>query len=53
MQKEAAKPENGYDLEKLNRLTNEIEETEAIIEEAMMAWSDKGEEIDKFNDLKS
>ena len=53
LQKEAAKPENGYDLEKLNRLTNEIEETEAIIEEAMMAWSDKGEEIDKFNDLKS
>ncbi|BDR56651.1 ABC-F family ATP-binding cassette domain-containing protein [Xylocopilactobacillus apis] len=49
LQEEAAKPENGYDLDKLNDLTNEIEKTEELLDEAMTAWTEKGEEIDEFN----
>ncbi|BDR58765.1 ABC-F family ATP-binding cassette domain-containing protein [Xylocopilactobacillus apicola] len=53
LQEEAAKPENGYDLEKLNDLTNQIEKTEALLDEAMTAWSEKGEEIEQFKSRKS
>ncbi|MCT6892911.1 MAG: ABC-F family ATP-binding cassette domain-containing protein [Bombilactobacillus mellifer] len=49
LQAEAAKPENGYNLEKLNDLTNEIEKTEKIIDDAMNFWEEISEEIEQFN----
>ena len=49
LQAEAAKPENGYNLEKLNYLTNEIEKTEKIIDDAMNVWEEISEEIEQFN----
>lgn len=48
LQTEASKPENGYDLDKLNDLTNEIEKTESLIDDAMKIWSKIDEEISEF-----
>lgn len=53
LQTEAARPENGYDLAKLNDLTNEIAKTEKIINDAMEVWGEITEEIDQFNHQQS